>query len=327
MAVRRTADGVSHPGRISPVYKRTGRTVPGGSSLRFIRGPGEPSRVVHIRKPGNSGGSILRLIITDIKIKMINTNRVNRHSPHKHILKIILLAITALAILTVFSFFVYVSAYYHADDSGSVAEALVSDEAVAVEKTEYGWFFDGPSGENLLVFYPGAKVEETAYAPFLHLLAERGMDVCLVKMPFHLAVFGVDRAEAVLEDPAYAGYRRRYVGGHSLGGAMAASFAASHMDLAFPLDGVILCAAYPAVRLEEPLRELVLYGSEDGVLNMDALRKADDYAPADHTEYVIRGGNHAQFGDYGIQKGDGEAVISARDQQEEAVEVILQFCK
>ena len=95
----------------------------------------------------------------------------------------------------------------------------------------------------------------------------------------------------------------------------------------FPLDGVILCAAYPAVRLEEPLRELVLYGSEDGVLNMDALRKADDYAPADHTEYVIRGGNHAQFGDYGIQKGDGEAVISARDQQEEAVEVILQFCK
>ena len=258
---------------------------------------------------------------------MINANSENRHMPHKRILKNILLAIAALASLAVIAFFVYVSVYYHADDSGTVAEALVSDEAVAVEKTDYGWFFDGPSGENLLVFYPGAKVEETAYAPFLHLLAERGMDVCLVKMPFHLAVFGVDRAEAVLEDPAYAGYRRRYVGGHSLGGAMAASFAASHMDSAFPLDGVILCAAYPAVRLEEPLRELVLYGSEDGVLNMDALRKADDYAPADHTEYVIRGGNHAQFGDYGIQKGDGEAVISARDQQEQAVEVILQFCK
>lgn len=305
---------------------------------------------------------------------MINANSENRHMPHKRILKNILLAIAALASLAVIAFFVYVSVYYHADDSGTVAEALVSDEAVAVEKTDYGWLFDGPSGENLLVFYPGAKVEETAYAPFLHLLAERGMDVCLVKMPFHLAVFGIDRAEAVLEDPACAGYKRHYVGGHSLGGAMAASFAASHMeslkqsgeviqekkpddsqaasleaaqqkspdvsqavslkaaqeklpDEALSLDGVILCAAYPAVRLEEPLRELVLYGSEDGVLNMDALRKADDYAPADHTEYVIRGGNHAQFGDYGIQKGDGEAVISARDQQEEAVEVILQFCK
>lgn len=307
-------------------------------------------------------------------MKMINANRVNRHALHKSILKTILFAIAALAFLTVIAFFVYVSAYYHADDSETVAKALVSDEAVAVEKTEYGWFFDGPSGEDLLVFYPGGKVEETAYAPFLHLLAERGMDVCLVKMPFHLAVFGVDRAEAVLEDPACAGYKRRYVGGHSLGGVMAASFAASCMDSlkqsgvvmqkkkpddsqaasledgqeklsddsqiasrepgqaelsdkALSVDGVILCAAYPAGRLEEPLRELVLYGSEDRVLNMDALRKADHYAPADHAEYVIRGGNHAKFGDYGIQKGDGEALISAREQQEEAVEVILRFCK
>ena len=291
-------------------------SVPGGFS-QVPKGPGKLSR----------DGSIHRLKITDAEMIMINANGENWHSPHKRILKNILLAIAALAFLAVIAFFVYVSVYYHADDSGTVAEALVSDEAVSVEKTDYGWLFDGPSEEDLLVFYPGGKVEETAYAPFLHLLAERGMDVCLVKMPFHLAVFGVDRAEAVLEDPACAGYKRRYVGGHSLGGVMAASFAASCMDSSLSLDGVILCAAYPAVRLEEPMRELVLYGSEDGVLNMDALRKADDYAPADHTEYVIRGGNHAQFGDYGIQKGDGEAVISARDQQEQAVEVILQFCK
>jgi len=323
---------------------RTRRTVPG----RSIKRPGEPSR----------DGSIHRLIITDTEMTMINANRVNRHILHKRILRVIFLAITALAIVAGIAFYVYVSVYYRADDSETVAGALVSDEAVEVDETDYGWFFDGPSEENLLVFYPGGKVEETAYATFLHILAERGMDVCLVKMPFHLAVFGIDRAEAVLKDPACAGYKRRYVGGHSLGGVMAASFAASCMDSqkqsglevqekksddsqidsreagqaelsdeALSLDGVILCAAYPAVRLEEPLRELVLYGSEDGVLNMDALRKADDYAPVDHTEYVIRGGNHAQFGDYGIQKGDGEALISARDQQEEAVEVILRFCK
>ena len=319
MAVRRTADGVSHPGRISPVYKRTGRTVPGGSSLRFIRGPGEPSRVVHIRKPGNSGGSILRLIITDIKIKMINTNRVNRHSPHKHILKIILLAITALAFLTVFSFFVYVSAYYHADDSGSVAEALTSGEAVAVEKTDYGWFFDGPSGENLLVFYPGAKVEETAYAPFLHLLAERGMDACLVKMPFHLAIFGANRANDLIARHDYANW---YIGGHSLGGAMAANYAAKHPD---KIEGLVLLAAYSSKPLPEDLSVLSVYGSEDGVLNRNKYEENKANLPADYQEIEIAGGNHAQFGSYGKQRGDGTASISAEEQQKATVDAILSF--
>ena len=83
-------------------------------------------------------------------------------------------------------FFVYAGTYYHADPSA--AEALESDDRVTVAKTEYGWMFDGPSEEDVLVFYPGAKVEETAYAPLLHLLAGRGIDVCMVKMPFRLAV-------------------------------------------------------------------------------------------------------------------------------------------
>ena len=78
----------------------------------------------------------------------------------------------------VVSFFAYTESYYRADDTA--LEALVSDDDVSVSKADYGWFFDGPSGKDLLVFYPGGKVEETSYAPLLHRLAEEGMDVCLL---------------------------------------------------------------------------------------------------------------------------------------------------
>lgn len=293
------------------------------------------------------------------------------HRPHKfprRVLRILLLAAAGLVLAAGIAFFVYVSIYYHPEEAA--AEALVSDEAVRVEPRDDGWFFDGPSEDRLLVFYPGAKVGETAYAPFLRRLADQGMDAYLVKMPFRLAVFGAGRAAGVLEDPAFAAYTQRYVGGHSLGGAMAASFVASYVsdradgssrlyetgtsggvkvpadplkpygqnkpnghkkqvepeNIYTPnLDGVILFAAYPTKKLDDSLQELSIYGSEDRILNRQALRQGREYAPADYTEYVIRGGNHAGFGNYGFQKGDGEATISAEDQQKEAVRAVMNF--
>ena len=46
-----------------------------------------------------------------------------------------------------------------------------------------------------------------------------------------------------------------------------------------------------------------------------------------YTENVveIEGGNHAQFGNYGPQKGDLPATISAEEQQAQAVEAISDF--
>ena len=46
--------------------------------------------------------------------------------------------------------------------------------------------------------------------------------------------------------------------------------------------------------------------------------------PEHSMKYVIEGGNHAQFGNYGKQKGDGEASVSDVKQQQETVEIILQ---
>ena len=220
-----------------------------------------------------------------------------------------------LCLLALTLFLIYTGTYSRAEPTALAA--LATDDTVTVTQTDYGWRFDGPSEEDVLIFYPGGKVEETAYAPLLHLLAEQGMDVCLVKMPFHLAVFGINKAASVSEAESY---ENRYIGGHSLGGAMAAVYAAQSSD---PLSGVILLAAYPTKPLPEDTQVLCLFGTEDGVLNLDKVYEGEKYAPGRFFLHTISGGNHAQFGNYGLQKGDGTALISAEEQQEETVEVIL----
>ncbi len=205
------------------------------------------------------------------------------------------------------AFFLYTGRFYRA---GETALKALESDAVRVERTDYGWLFDGPAEDAALVFYPGAKVEETAYAPLLHRLAENGLDVCLVKMPFRLAFFGQNAAEDIL---ARGGWTYRLIGGHSLGGAVAANYAAAH-----DLDGVILLAAYPTREVDEPM--LLSYGEKDGVLNRERAAAAPQYGAVE--ELVIDGGNHANFGDYGAQKGDGAADISAGEQQEQTARAV-----
>ena len=224
-------------------------------------------------------------------------------------------AIAAAALVC--AFLLYAEIYYHADETALAA--LATDDEVSVTRTGYGWRFDGPADGNALIFYPGAKVEETAYAPLLRRIAGQGMDVCLVKMPFRLAIFGVNRAEAAM---AAHDYDRWYIGGHSLGGAMVASYAAKHPDR---LSGVILFAAYPTEALDDRLGLLSVYGSEDGVLNRKRLSEGGRFAPEDARICVIEGGNHAGFGSYGEQRGDGAAIISPEEQQRRTAELIAEF--
>ena len=159
-------------------------------------------------------------------------------------------------------------------------------------------------------------MEETAYAPLLRLLAEEGMDVALVKVPLRLAVLSPNKAEGVLDQYEYA---NEYIGGHSLGGAIAANYASKHGD---GLAGLILLAAYPTKTLDDDLLVLSIYGSEDQVVDMEKVHAGTEFA-SQYYEYAIDGGNHAQFGDYGEQKGDGEALISDDKQQSMTAEYIL----
>lgn len=230
----------------------------------------------------------------------------------KKVLAGILLVLLVLAAV----FGIYVSDSYRADEAA--LEALMSDDAVRVERRDYGYLFDGPSKDRALVFYPGAKVQAEAYAPLLHLLAGEGMDVCLAEVPFGLAILDTDAASGIMEEEAYEDW---YVGGHSLGGAMAAWYASDHGD---SLKGLVLLAAYPTRDLEDSLTEVLVYGSEDLVVNREKIEEGEDYAPDHLVLHVIEGGNHAGFGSYGDQKGDGRALIPAAAQREETVRAILE---
>lgn len=224
----------------------------------------------------------------------------------------ILVPLFAIVNTAVMVFLIWSSVYYHVDETA--LHAMQSDNLVNVERTDSGWLFDGPSEKEAFIFYPGAKVEEKAYAPLLRRLAEEEMDVYLVKMPFRLAFFGINKAGAIMET---SDYDRYYIGGHSLGGTMAAYYAAKHeRDLA----GVLLFAAYPTEKTA--LDTLLIYGSEDSVLNMDRVSNAKELVSGRYREVVIDGGNHAQFGDYGKQKGDGTAKVTPDEQQSKTVEEI-----
>ena len=82
--------------------------------------------------------------------------------------------------------------------------------------------------------------------------------------------------------------------------------------------GIVLLASYPTKAVDEPL--LLLYGTEDGVLNRERVAEASHYGSVETR--VIEGGNHASFGDYGPQAGDRPAAISAREQQEQTLSAI-----
>ena len=236
--------------------------------------------------------------------------------------KRIAIIITVLLLALVGGCVWYVNDYYHVTDRDG---AMSDTPVVKVVKTSTGYLYDGPGEDTALIFYPGAKVQDIAYAPLLKELAENGVDCYLVHMPGNLAIFGVNKAEEVLREAAAGNhnYEHWYLAGHSLGGAMAASFAATHSE---ELEGLIFLGAYSTKDLSDTdLCVLSLYGSEDQVLNREKLVESHGLMPADFAEYVIEGGNHAQYGDYGEQKGDGTATITAEEQRNIVTGKILTF--
>ena len=231
--------------------------------------------------------------------------------------KKLIFPILAVAILFIV-FTGYVNDYYHSDES--VQEYLNSSGKVSVMKIKDGLYLDGSGEDTALIFYPGAKVEYTAYLPLLYKLADQGIDCFLVKMPFNLAFLGKNKAGKIMGSYSYGHW---YLSGHSLGGAMAASYASDHLD---SLEGIALLAAYPTKSLESDSFSVVsIYGKEDGVLNMDKMKDGVKFMPADYLEVCIEGGNHALFGNYGEQKGDHDAGISREEQQSQTVADIFQM--
>lgn len=227
------------------------------------------------------------------------------------------IAFAAILIACGIGFGVYVSDYYHADATA----AELSIAAVPVVEADKAITVGQPSDRGIL-FYPGAKVDPAAYVPLMQKLADEGFYCVIAKMPFNLAFFGINSADAIIAENPETTW---WIAGHSLGGAMAAQYAANHAD---SLEGIAFLAAYAASDLSDTdLEALVIYGSEDGVLNRENLANNEPNLPENSQTIVIEGGNHASFGNYGPQEGDGAASISADDQQRQTVEAIAAAAK
>lgn len=237
--------------------------------------------------------------------------------------RIICLFTSLVMIFSVITMEMINSAAYEAEKT--VEEAMESSKYVTVEdKVDYIVFEPvGDFYDKGIIFYPGGSVEPEAYAPLMHAVAEEGYFCVIVKMPLNLAVLDADKADEIRED--YPNIADWYMSGHSLGGAMSATYAHEN---ASQIKGVILLAAYSTEDLsKDNLEVLSIYGSLDDVLNMENYEKYRSNLPADMTELVISGGNHANFGNYGAQKDDGFAELSAEDQQTITVEAICEMLK
>lgn len=200
------------------------------------------------------------------------------------------------------------------------ALAAVEDNA-ALTLTDEGsaWVLAPADGESEtgLVFIPGAKVEPVAYAATLAGVAEEGVTVVITKPTLNLAFFDF---RPLSDFTALApGVQDWFVGGHSLGGVRAC-------QLAQDTDGLVLFGSYCANDLSgTDLPVLSISGSEDGLSTPAKIEEAADLLPADTEFVVIEGGNHAGFGAYGSQPGDGEATLTPAEIQEQITAALGPF--
>ncbi|MCQ2751584.1 MAG: alpha/beta hydrolase [Coriobacteriales bacterium] len=198
---------------------------------------------------------------------------------------------------------------------------------VEVETNADGYIAFSPANMNDVdtgvVFYQGARVDIEAYSCLFNGLAAQGVLAIGLKSPMNFAILNQDAAIKVIEK--YPQIKSWYLAGHSLGGVAASNCLAAHPDA---FSGIIFCASYPANDLTKVNpRVLTVLASNDKICTQDKVESAKSKLPIGSREFVIRCGNHAQFGDYGPQQGDGEATISYNEQNAQLVDQMLKFVK
>ncbi|MGE5464847.1 MAG: alpha/beta hydrolase [Syntrophothermus sp.] len=200
--------------------------------------------------------------------------------------------------------------------------ALESDSKVTVTQgSDYVTFMPtGTTPTKAFVFYPGGRVDYRAYAAPLHKLAEQGYLAILLPVRLNLAFFDINAADRAIPD--FPEIQDWVVGGHSLGGVAASMYAAKHDNL----DGVVYWASYPADEAlkNSKMKFTSIYGTLD-MGGMESFQSSASLLPSDTKFVVIEGGNHSQFGNYGLQPGDNIATISWQEQQAQVVDATAQL--
>lgn len=196
-------------------------------------------------------------------------------------------------------------------------DALESSETVTVENSRASTVFEPVTeAQGGLVLYPGALVDPRAYARHARDIAEQGYTVVVPKCPFDLALLCTAAAEDVVTtDLPWA------VGGHSLGGTAASLFA----DTSDDVSGLVFWASYPQPDLSDrdDLAVTSISGSQDGLSTPDDIEASRTKLPTTAQFVEVEGANHASFGSYGAQAGDGEATLDPAEARAEIVAATL----
>ncbi len=228
--------------------------------------------------------------------------------------------ILVLISILIVGIFLWNSTCYNAKEKST--KALVSDKLVEVNIDEVITFLPKDKKvEEGLIFYQGAKVYAKAYSYLAREIAKRGYFVALIDSPLDFAMITPNKADDIIEN--YPNIKKWNVGGHSLGGVVASNYASKNKEI----EGLVLLASYPANKdLKQNNIDVVsIWGSNDGVLKHEKIEQTKLYLPQDTKFIEIQGANHAQFGDYGEQKGDKKASISFEEQIEITVDNIAEM--
>lgn len=240
----------------------------------------------------------------------------------KKILKITGIGLLAVLVLAIAGLFIWSATSTYPAGETALA-ALESSSIVSVSQDGWIVFTPATEPENGIIFYPGGLVAPEAYAPVLRQIAESGVLVVITPMPLNLAIFDTNEANAVIA--AYPDISTWVLAGHSLGGAAAGIYAENNPD---KIDGLAVWDSYPpdsADLSDNDIAVISIHGTTNGVPNTDNFDDKRNLVPADTIFAPIEGASHAQFGDYGPQKGDVVPVIPITEQHERVVDLMMGF--
>ena len=202
--------------------------------------------------------------------------------------------------------------------------ALESDDMVTVTRAPYLAFAPkGISPTTGFIFYPGGRISYLAYSDFMKSIAAQGYLIVVPQMPFNIAAANPNAADDIIA--AHPEIQHWVIGGHSVGGTMAAQYTQQHPD---KIAGLVIWASYPADSSDISTFNLpvaLIYGSLDPNATEAGVMARKHLLPADTVYVRIEGGDHHQFGSYALTTEECLATISRADQREQIIQATLKI--
>ncbi len=187
-------------------------------------------------------------------------------------------------------------------------EYLLDSKEVTVTHTEKYYSFEPQEYQIGVIFFPKQNVDIKAYAPLLHELAKEGFLTILLNINSITINNNIEEILSKYNNLDWC------IGGHASGGIMASNYL---KDNHYKFQGLFLLSAFSNINLSDTdLKIASIYGEKDNLLDMTKYQHNFSNLGNNCQEYIIKGGNHSYFGNYGIEDGDGKASITRETQMQ-----------